>query len=461
MLHPLLQRQLQRARVDVASATAESLALFERISQAYADADLERYRLERSITICSDEMSELNARLLSERDLFRAIFESAAVGMARASLDGVILDCNDAYAKMLGHAPTELVGRRWIELLHRDEQDSASTAAGGAGHPSLAMELRHAHRDGSTVFATVNVSTVRDAAGTALFHIAVVRDITQQKHLEIELRHAQRLESVGRLAAGIAHEINTPVQFVGDNLSFVRESLDALLKLYAQAGALVGADGLRALSEGEEAADLAYVREHLPRAIDESLEGIDRVAEIVKAMKFFAHQEHTEDQANVDLEATLNSVLTVARSETRFVADVSLDLGDVASIVGYPNHLNQVFLGLVVNAAHAVGDVVGRTNARGTICVRTRRDRDHVVVSVEDTGSGIPESIRHRIFDPFFTTKEVGRGTGQGLALARSIVVDKHGGTLTFESEVGRGTTFRVRLPIRGRPRAPGQEAVA
>jgi signal transduction histidine kinase len=202
------------------------------------------------------------------------------------------------------------------------------------------------------------------------------------------------------------------------------------------------------VQKAEETADLEYLRENVPLAFDRTLEGIDRVAHIVRAMKEFAHPDQRE-KTPADINKAILNTLTVARNEYKYVADVDTDLGDLPAVTGYPNDLNQVFLNLVVNAAHAIGDIVRDIQTKGRISIATRAVDDGVEITIADTGGGIPEQISARIFDPFFTTKPVGKGTGQGLAIARSIVVDKHQGSLTFESRLGEGTTFHIRLPVR------------
>ena len=200
-----------------------------------------------------------------------------------------------------------------------------------------------------------------------------------------------------------------------------------------------------------------YLREEIPKAIEQSIEGLGHVATIVRAMKDFSHVDH-RGLAAADLNQAIQSTLIVARNELKYVADIECSYGKLPPVVCSLGDLNQVFLNLLINAAHAIGDVVKQTGRRGQIGVRTKQEGSSVEVAISDTGTGIPEEIRGKVFDPFFTTKEVGKGTGQGLAIARSIVVNKHGGTLTFETEMGRGTTFYVRLPLEGVPE--NQEAV-
>lgn len=280
----------------------------------------------------------------------------------------------------------------------------------------------------------------------------------EQRHqqMEMQLRGAQKLESVGQLAAGIAHEINTPTQFVGDNLQFMKDAfsdLIALLNAYddllqaSKAGA-IPADVIQAVEDAADQADVEYLKQDIPRALEQSLDGIQRVTKIVRAMKEFSHPD-TGEKVAVDINKAIESTITVARNEWKYVADMQTELDPSLSMVTcLPGDLNQVILNLIVNAAHAIGDVVGDgANGKGTITVTTRQDGDWAELRISDTGTGIPEKARGKIFDPFFTTKEVGKGTGQGLAIAYNVVVKKHEGTIAFETELGRGTTFIIRLP--------------
>jgi signal transduction histidine kinase len=286
-------------------------------------------------------------------------------------------------------------------------------------------------------------------------------DVTDQRRLEADLAQAQKLESVGRLAAGVAHEINTPVQFVSDSVHFVREAMDDLTEIVGKYRDLRAAtqsplpDGAvitekaKAAEEAEDDADLDYILENAPVALDRARDGLGRVAAIVRSMKEFAHPDRKE-MSQSDINQAISSTLVIASNEYKYVAEVETDLGNVPLVNCYAGEINQVVLNLIVNAAHAIADVVKGTPDKGKIRVATRLLGEQVEIAISDSGKGIPVDVRSRIFDPFFTTKEVGKGTGQGLAIAHAVIVDKHGGTIHFETEVGRGTTFYIRLPIAG-----------
>lgn len=284
----------------------------------------------------------------------------------------------------------------------------------------------------------------------------IVRDFKARARMEFELREAQRLETVGRLAAGIAHEINTPIQFISDSLEFVQSGLGELTQLMDRQGltaqVVAGAPAGATIAAAADAdTDVPYLREQLPLAVARALEGIGRVTAIVRSMKNYAHPDGREMVA-VDLNESITSTLTIARAEYKYVADLETHFGKLPPITCHVGEVNQVIINLIVNAAHAIGDVVEGTGDKGRLTVSTSCDGPDVVIAIQDTGGGIPEGLRDRIFEPFFTTKEVGKGTGQGLAISRVAIVDTHHGSLTFESKAGEGTTFLIRIPIHGSP---------
>ena len=284
----------------------------------------------------------------------------------------------------------------------------------------------------------------------------LVVEMEERGRMELELRQAQKLESVGRLASGVAHEINTPIQFVSDSCHFLRDAtrdVEVVIEGYRQlvaelhAGTISGEQARQRAAELEEESDVGYVLENLPLAVTRSIEGLDRVAVIVRAMKEFAYPERKE-KAHADINRAIQTTLMVSANEYKYVADVITDLGDLPTVMCHVGEFNQVVLNIVVNAAHAIQDVSEKTGARGQITIRTWMSGREVFVSIADSGKGMPPDVMERIFDPFFTTKEVGKGTGQGLTIARSVIVDKHGGKLSVNSEVGRGTTFTISLPV-------------
>jgi len=317
-------------------------------------------------------------------------------------------------------------------------------------------------RKGGTIFPIRIAISEVDAGDHRLF-TAIVWDLSEQKIMECQLAQAQKLESIGQLAAGIAHEINTPTQYVGDNTRFLQDAFGDLCSVLAKYQQLLDAakNGSVDSSLVEEVertldeADLSYLSEEIPKSIQQSLEGVERVAKIVRAMKEFSHPG-AEEKTPININEAIQTTITVASNEWKYVADVKTDLdANLPSVPCLPGELNQVILNLIVNAAHAIADVVkDETENKGTITVSTRQDADWAEIQVRDTGTGIPEKIKARIFDPFFTTKEVGKGTGQGLAMVHSVVVDKHGGSITCNPNEPTGTIFSIRLPLHLSPQS-------
>jgi len=323
---------------------------------------------------------------------------------------------------------------------------------------SQALDGVRLERNGIVRFLGLRAIQLNTESATGT--LIVGADITARMGLEEQLRQAQKLESIGQLAAGIAHEINTPTQYIGDNVQFLKGAFQDLRRvlenydrlLVAAKGNVLSGETVQEVSAALEDADLGYLLDEIPKAIDQTLEGVTRVAELVGAMKDFSHPG-TKEKIELDLNRAIESTLTVARNEWKYVADLETDYDSSLPMVScLPGEINQAILILVVNSAHAIADVIGKGGPeKGKIKVQTRNCPEWDEVRIQDTGSGIPENIRERIFDPFFTTKEIGKGTGQGLAIARSVIVDKHGGTIHFETEEGKGTTFIIRLPRDGK----------
>jgi PAS domain S-box-containing protein len=376
------------------------------------------------------------------------------------------LIANDAVCATIGLGREEFIGntlyntqkKEVMDLLYEQEERVFET-----GEAIVNVdEIKGV--DGRHYTMMSNTTLLTDEAGNKQL-VCVLRDITDMKkaekereELEIQLRQAQKLEAIGQLAAGIAHEINTPIQYVSDNTRFMQDAFGAastVLEAYerllqaVRRGPVVDPSLIAGVEAAIAKADLDYLVQEAPRAVTQSLEGLKRVATIVRAMKEFSHPGGEEKQT-IDLNHAIENTVTVCRNEWKYVAEMVMDLDPTLSMVPcLPGDLNQVTLNLVVNAAHAIADAIsGTERSKGTIRISTRQDRDWVEIRIGDTGTGIPEEHRGKIFTPFFTTKEVGKGTGQGLAISRAVVVSKHGGTIRYETEVGKGTTFIIRLPL-------------
>jgi PAS domain S-box-containing protein len=317
--------------------------------------------------------------------------------------------------------------------------------------------------DGEVLRVHTTKSPIYDEQGRAVMLVAVCHDLAERHGLEARLRLADRMASVGTLAAGIAHEINTPIQFVADSVHFLQQASDDLL------GCLRHVEALRGQLEGgaasppalgatagalvaeADAVDLADLAEHIPKAFARCQDGLDRVSAIVKAMRVFAHPAN-DVMAPSDLNRAIQSTLTIARNEYRFVADLTTEFGALPPVVCLIGDINQVMLNLIVNSAHSIAQKNAGTDRKGSIDIRTACDGTHAFITIADTGVGIAPEIASRVFEMFFTTKEVGQGTGQGLAMAWSVITDKHGGDIRFENNANGGVTFTLQLPIAGKP---------
>jgi PAS domain S-box-containing protein len=405
--------------------------------------------LQRLSETVEQKVQDQTREIATSRERYRALVEgSHAVPW---ELDPTTLQftyLSPQAAQLTGLDPQRpRVARALWRLVHPDDRDrvrrSLREMATAEDPGTLDFECRMKVR-GELLIVRSRVSRRdRRLLGTSF-------DVTRHKKLELELRQAQKLESVGRLAAGVAHEINTPVQFVSDSVHFVRDALPDLVGLLGLYRELLPPQSLPRAAAAEERADLPYLLEQMPRALERSLDGLGRVSNIVKSMGAFARPDRSS-RAPTDLNRAIEQTLVIARNEYKYVADVELELQPLPLVSCHEGQIDQVILNLVVNAAHAIAK---KGPARGKITISSRQEGDEVVIAVADTGTGIAPEIRDRIFEPFFTTKPVGQGTGQGLAIARSVVTERHGGQLDFATRVGVGTTFTLRLPMAERAAA-------
>jgi PAS domain S-box-containing protein len=414
------------------------------------------------------ERKRIEQALAHKRDLLQALMDNLPDHIYFKDLDSRFTRINLAQARHLGLAnPEEAIGKSDADFFPGGDARQKlveERCLMTTGNPLVDLVEKSDTANGPHWVSSTKVP-IRGPDGKINGLVGISRDITASKQadqerqrMELQLRQSQKLESVGQLAAGIAHEINTPTQYVGDNTRFVKDSFAAISEVLQNHAALLTAakqnsitPELLARSEALLAAsDLEYLCEQIPAALRESLEGVERVTNIVRAMKEFSHPGGKE-KTPADLNKAIESTTTVARNTWKYVADLKLELApDLPAVPCFLGEFNQCVLNLVVNAAHAIGDVVKQNpGTKGLITVQTRRDSDFIEVRVTDTGTGIAEANRQKIFEPFFTTKDVGKGTGQGLAMIYGCIVKQHGGTVTFETEVGRGTTFILRLPLK------------
>jgi two-component system NtrC family sensor kinase len=405
------------------------------------------------------EIEQVRARLKASEERHRAIVEAAQDAIIAADTDGNIVFWNSAAERIFGYSRDEVKGMTVFDTIvpekyHETKLEAMARFKETGTGPAVGktLELTAKRKDGKELPVSLSLSAYKYKS--AHIALAVIRDISVQKALEVQLNQAQKIQAIGTLAAGVAHEINTPAQFIGDNLSFLKDSLDRLNKIFIKVAELnteveqaVSPESFCAeLKTLQEQVDLNYLRNEMPRALSESLEGIERISDIVKAIKSFAHPGSDAKQSS-DINKIIKNTITVSRNEWKYVADIEVDLdSNLPKLLCLEAEINQVILNLIVNAAHAIK--ARALDGKGLIKISTASEDQYAVISVADNGSGMPEAVKAKIFDPFFTTKEVGRGTGQGLTIVHSVVVDKHQGSITCESEVDKGSTFTVKLPL-------------
>jgi PAS domain S-box-containing protein len=455
--------QLDRLRKDGTTFPA-----YLRVSTLTAgDDDIPSGLVGVSIDIASRVRIERDLR--SARDYLHAVTQSMGEGLCTVDETGRISYLNEAAERMLGWTTAELLGRRFHETKHYRRMDGSHFPASECPLVQARAE-RHFVRVDDDVFIRKDGTSLPVAYTSAPIEIEegvhgaviVFSDISDRKRaeaerqaMEPELRMRQKMEAVGQLAAGIAHEINTPIQYVGDTVRFLQDAFTDLMDLVevqselyrAAVAGTVDEQLLERVRQAQEYADVEYLNERAPVAFDRTHDGIRRVARIVRAMRELTHPPSSAREL-IDLNEAVQTTLVVSANAYKYIADVKTDLGVLPSVLCHGDDVNQVLLNLIVNAAHAIEEVVGDSGRRGEIRIRTRSEGDQVVISIADTGNGIPDDVAGRVFDPFFTTKQIGKGTGQGLAIARTMIVERHGGSLTFETEPGQGTTFVIGLPL-------------
>ncbi|PPC92176.1 MAG: hypothetical protein CTY34_00800 [Methylobacter sp.] len=394
--------------------------------------------------------NRLSERVHNESKLV-ALIENMANGIIVINARGSIQHINHAASRIFGYSEQELIGRNVAILMPKDVGEMHDQYIANYFNTDIAkiLDIRReveAVRSNGEVFPLeLKVSKLEFQGGQ--FFIGSVSDLSEVKSLELQLYQARKLEAIGQLAAGIAHEINTPIQYIGDNLRALEESFNdliALLNEYRECikQAVPACRDAMAAAENRHSAD--YIIDDTPKAIRQSLEGTERVRNIVRAMKDFSHIDRSQI-SRININEAIKNTLTIAHNEYKYLADIVTDFSELPSVECYASDLNGVFLNLIVNAAHAIE---AKGAGRGRISISTKVDGYEVEIAISDTGAGIDKKISQRIYDPFFTTKEVGKGTGQGLHIAHQ-VISKHNGKIWFSSEANQGTTFFIRLPLR------------
>jgi PAS domain S-box-containing protein len=393
------------------------------------------------------------ATLARNEAMYHLLVAASGDVISQHGHDDEILYISESVEALTGWPPDLLIGRRLSSLVHPEDRDALRWGALDAEDSQagqFAYRLRH--RDGHHVWVETTAAVLRDNTGMVSETLMCTRDISVRRARERAEHEESRLQGLGRLAAGLAHEINTPIQYVGDNARFLAEAFAELLDMlgvYRQAldstDAISWPERLGQLRRAEAELELDYLQTEVPSAVSQTLAGIDRVATIVRAMKTFSHPGH-EEHVPADLNEALTATATITRHQVSAVAELVVSLGPLPPVRCNIAELNQAFLNLIINAA----DAVESTGRRGTITLTTELDGDHAVIRVEDTGGGIPDHVLAKIYEPFFTTKEPGRGSGQGLAQVRTVVQDGHRGTVDVATTVGVGTVFTLRLPVDG-----------
>ncbi|MHC5061036.1 MAG: ATP-binding protein [Planctomycetota bacterium] len=398
-------------------------------------------------------------------EVFRRLADNAAeVLYSMAFVDSVQMSfVNSKVEELTGYTAEEILtdNPTWMGIVHPADHHKLLEAFDNCKCTAKTHELEYRllTKNGAVRDVFDRAQPVFNTRGEIVGLDGLIMDVTELKKRQSELDRTQMIQNIGKLSAGIAHEINTPIQFIGDNMRFLADSFQQvidLLKMYKQTADDMSdearRDAVKKARAAEDQADLDFLNEEIPRAIEQSLDGIKRVLTIVSAMRDFSHIDERR-MGPTDLNKALKSTIVLLRNEIKYIADVDSELDENLPLVYCcADDMNQVFLNLLINAAHSIAAALESDDSgRGLISVTSRQKGEDVLVSISDTGTGIDPRIQDRIFDPFFTTNQSKKGTGQGLTLARSIVVDKHAGSLGFETEIGVGTTFTVRLPVEGK----------
>lgn len=398
--------------------------------------------------------------LKEERDFISTILETIRNIVIVLDRFGKIVRANKECIELTGYSESELAGVNVLDtFIPADEKEKVINIFKKLLFKENSNEFENHWilKDGSRRLISWSNSIIR-RNGQLEYIIASGIDITEKKNLEIQLLNAQKLESIGRLAAGIAHELNTPAQYISDNLSFVNDSIKGLAEsvrtilnqVESEKRNCVACTISAKVEKIIEENDLDFILDELPASIEQAREGIERISIIVKAMKEFSHPGISE-MVLADINHIIENAIIISRNEWKYVSEVEPVLGtEIPPCLCHPSKIGQVIINMIVNSAHAISErFQGTSTLQGKIRISTERMENFAIIKIEDNGNGIPNEILNLIYEPFFTTKEVGKGTGQGLSVSRSIIVETHKGDISVLSKQGFGTTFIIKLPFK------------
>ena len=396
-----------------------------------------------------------------QAEQLRILLLSITDGVIKLSKSGTILFANKSAEEILALDEEKIIGQQLNDVLKSYDANNKPIILNlsewiNETNPSGKRQLTIHTNDGKRKIISIGASEIKDSTGLADDSVIVFSDVTEIVKAQNQKALSQKMESVGQLASGIAHEINTPMQFLGDNTFFVNDGFSSLLKYINSIEELTKKAStenqklITELNNLKKELDIEFLIKEIPVAIERTQNGIQRVTKIVLAMKNFAHPS-SKQKALSNINQGVDVTVIISKNEWKYVAELETKLDPNLPLIHCTiDEINQVILIMIVNAANAIEEAIDKaTGKQGKITIETKSDKDFVYIIMQDTGKGIPHEIQSRIFDPFFTTKEVGKGTGQGLAIAHDIIVNKHGGEILLESEVGKGTTFTLKLPLR------------
>lgn len=404
----------------------------------------------------------------NEHALLMALLSSSADSLYFKDLESRFILISKTLSNAFGlKSPDLAIGKSDFDFFSIEHAQAAYDAEQDIikhNHPVIGLEEKEVWPGGRITWASTSKMPLLDINGQMVGTFGISRNITARKkteqerdQLNIELQQVRKMESIGQLAAGIAHEINTPMQYVSDNLSFLDKAFRSITPVLVAADKFSSnttdasnSESAVQLKESAAAAQLGFFISELPAALEQSKEGVSRVSTIVSAMKSFSHPSSGEMRL-VNVQELLETTVTVARNEWRYVADVNIEVEEnIPELQCFRSELSQVILNLLVNASHAIeSDLEGSKRERGVINITAKKSNKNVLIKVSDDGCGMPDEVKVKIFDPFFTTKEVGKGTGQGLSIAYTVIVNKHSGSISVNSEPGKGTEFLIKIPLK------------